>query len=153
MTPTTHIHISFQLQPAELPSTCDHSLSTYHQPSIITLHLPGFAIHLPLPPSTIHLPSNTTIFCHPHQPLSTTHHPPWTYYIPPSNFYHLSATTIIHDPFLPPLLHHAPRLFPTHFPPFGFPASFILFAYPSFSSLCDHQISLIHNLSWMCISF
>ena len=150
MIPTTHIHISFQLQPEESPST--HCIpATNPAPTPSTFHtLPSTCL---LSPSTIHLPSNTTIFHHPHQPLSTTHRPPWTYCIPPSPFYHWPATTITHGPFLPSPLHRAPLLLTTHFPLFDFPASFILFAYPSFSSLCDHQILLINNISWICISF
>ena len=100
MISTTHIHISFQLQPEESPSTCDHSLSTCHQPSTITLHLPHFTIHLP--PVTFH-----------HSPSIKHHYSPPP---PPATFYHtLSTMDLLHPAHLPSTIYQPPPSSMIHF--------------------------------------
>lgn len=122
MIPTTHIHISF-----------NHSRRiTFH--SLLTCttnpapkHPPPSTLYHTLPPVTFHpfTCHQTPSFHHPHQPflpstMDLLHpHPPST--IGP-------ATTITHGPSLPSI-HRAPRLLTTHFPLFGFPASFICLSF------------------------
>ena len=152
MISTTHIHISFQLQPEESPSTCDHSLSTCHQPSTITLHLPHFTIHLP--PVTFH-----------HSPSIKHHYSPPP---PPATFYHtLSTMDLLHPAHLPSTIYQPPPSSMIHFyllhstmfldcsqlTFLSLTFQHLLSSLPSFSPLCDHQILLINNTSWICISF